>query len=74
MARCASQALRQASYALQAFADLVHFALQLQRFRGRLQLAAHPQEQREAQLLLGVLQHLAHRRLRDMQQLRGGAD
>ena len=59
---------------MQALGDFLDFALQRQRFRGGLQFAAHPQEQRETQLQLGVLQHLGHRRLRHVQQLRGGAD
>ncbi len=48
--------------------------LQRQCFRRGLQLAAYAQEQWEAQLQLGVLQHFGHRRLRHVQQLRGGAD
>ncbi|MNH13109.1 hypothetical protein D3C79_726710 [compost metagenome] len=74
VARLATQALRQASHPLQALGDLVHLTLQLQRFGRGLQLSAHAQEQREAQLLLCVLQHFGDRRLGNVQQLRGTAD
>jgi len=74
VARRPAQVLGQAPYPLQALADLVHFPLQLQGFRGWLQLATHPQEQRETQLQFGVLQNLGHCRLGDMQQLRRAAD
>ncbi len=70
----ATQALRQASHPLQALRDLVDLTLQLQRLGCGLQLAAHPQEQRKAQLLLGVLQNLGHGRLGNVQQLCGTAD
>ena len=74
MPRCAPQAFGQTLHALHALADFFDLALQQQRLGGRLQFAAHAQEQREPQLHLGMLQDFAHRRLRDMQQLGGGAD
>ena len=54
--------------------QLFGFDEQAVRFRLRIQLAAHALEQRHAQLQLGVLQHLGHRRLRDVQHLGGAAD
>ncbi|MNP06126.1 hypothetical protein D3C76_980980 [compost metagenome] len=73
-ARLAAQAGGQAAYAFDAVADFVHLALQGQGLRGDLQLAAHPQEQRETQLGFSVLENLRHRRLGDVQQLRRTAD
>jgi len=59
---------------LQALGDFLDFAFQRQGFRRGLQFAAYTQKQRKAQLQFGVLQHFGHRRLRDVQQLRGGTD
>ncbi|MNP39139.1 hypothetical protein D3C76_1326980 [compost metagenome] len=73
-ARLPAQAGSQAPNPLYAVADLVDFALQRQGLGGDLQLAAHPQEQREAQLCFGMLEYLRHRWLSHVQQLRGAAD
>ncbi len=59
----------EASESLQIGRQALAFLLQDSRFGGGLKLAAHATEQRETQLLFGMLENLARRRLRDMQQL-----
>src|SRR6185437_311737 len=50
--------------------DLLDAVAQQHRLRRRLQAPAHATEQGEAELVLGVLQRLAGRRLRNVEQLR----
>src|SRR5262249_46017906 len=54
--------------------DLLDAVAQQQRLRRGLQAAAHAAEQRQDQRILGVLQRLTRRRLRDVQQLRRAGD
>src|SRR5471030_2773953 len=54
---------------LQLFIEWSEFFAQTQRLGGGHQLALTAQEQRETGGLLGMLQHLADRGLRDMQEL-----
>ncbi len=64
----------QAAQVLQVDGEALGLLLQQSRLGGGLQFAAHPIEQGEAQLLLGMLENLARRRLGDMQQLGRGSE
>ena len=66
-----SDVLRRAPECANLRIDLVHFAEQLMRGVGRLQPTLAPLEQRIAQLVLRMAQHLADRRLGHVQFLRG---
>ena len=64
-----AQVIGQAADRHQVFIEFVDFYAQALSLGRGVELAAHPVEQRDAQLEFAMLQNLGHRRLRNMQQL-----
>ena len=69
-ARLVTQAVGQRAHALQPVIDAFYLAIECACLRGLLQPSLHAMEQRKAQLILGVEEHLADSRLGDAQQTR----